>query len=102
MDKIDFTFKVVEYFRLSTGNIALVGIMDPINHPIIMPNEFVVEIKTSSGKSFTFNEISEDLFSRSKTAPPENYRSLQTNDDIGEFVDNIETDPIVIYGIKKV
>ncbi len=100
MKMMSFKFIIKEYFKLSTGATAFVGLMEPMNFPIILPDEYQVEIKSNSGNSYKFSKISEDLFSRSK--PDVNkFRSLQTFENVDEFLIGMNKDPIFICGHKK-
>ena len=96
-----FKFKINEYFILSTGTIALAGIMDPQNYPIVTSDKYVVEIKTDSGKSLRLNSINEDIFSRREQVRDYSKRSFQTFDDVSTFIRNMEADPIYLQGYPK-
>lgn len=61
MNTMLFKFMIKEYFKLSTGATAFVGLMEPSDYPLITADDFVVEIKSDSGRCHTFRKISEDI-----------------------------------------
>jgi|JI10StandDraft_1071094.scaffolds.fasta_scaffold394295_2 uncharacterized protein YaiE (UPF0345 family) len=97
-----FKFNINDYFKLSTGTVALVGVMVPGDYPIVTSEKYVVEIKTQSGKSLRLNKINEDIFSRSEPTEDYSRRSFQTFEDISSFIENMAIDPIYLQGYPKI
>ena len=56
MNNTSFKFIIKDYFKLSTGATAFVGLMEPSDYPLITADNFVVKIKTDSGKSYIFKK----------------------------------------------
>lgn len=98
---VSFKFTIKEYFKLSIGATAFVGFMEPTDYPIIIPDKYIVEIKSNSGKFYKFNKISEDIFARSQPLTENKFRSLQTFENVDEFLAGMNKDPIIICGHKK-
>lgn len=100
MNSKSFKFIIKEHFKLSTGAVAFVGLMEPNNYPLITHDNFVVKIESASGKSHTFYQISEDIFTR-KEQSRTLFRSLQTFEDVDEFIPEIKNNSVCISGYKK-
>jgi len=92
---------IKEYFKLSTGATAFVGLMEPPDNPVIIADKYIVEIKSNSGKCYKFRKISEDIFVRSEPLVESKFRSLQTFENVDEFLIGMNEDPIIICGYKK-
>jgi len=101
MSNASFKLMIKNYFKLSTGATAFVGLMEPVDYPIIVYDKYIIEIKSNLGKCYQFQKISEDIFARSQPFGKNNYRSLQTFENVDEFLVNINEDPIIICGYKK-
>lgn len=101
MNAQTFKFTIKEYFKLSTGATAFVGLLEPSNYPIITAEDFVVEIRSDSGKRHIFNKMSEDIFSRKDQSIDNKFRSLQTFENVDEFITEIKNNSVVICGHKK-
>lgn len=89
MNTMSFKFFIKEYFKLSTGATAFIGLMDPSDYPLITAGDFVVKIINDSGKWHTFSKISEDLFARSNKLLDNKFRSLQTFENMDEYIADI-------------
>jgi hypothetical protein len=96
-----FRFTIKEYFKLSTGATAFVGLLEPSNYPIITTEDFVVEIRSDCGRSHIFNKISKDIFARKDKSLDNKFRSLQTFENMDEFIAEIKEHSVVICGYKK-
>lgn len=101
MNEKSFKLLVKERFNLSTGGIAFVGVMEPTDYPIILPDRYIVEIRSSSGKNYQFSKIAEDLFSRKDFQAKIKFRSLQTFDDMSDFFAETNGEDLIIYGFEK-
>jgi hypothetical protein len=101
MKTVSFKFTIKEYFKLSTGATAFVGLMEPADYPIIIADKYIVEIKSNSGKCYKFSKISEDIFARSKPLTESKLRSLQTFENVDECLVGMNQNPIIICGYKK-
>lgn len=101
MNTQSFRLMIKEYFKLSTGATAFVGMLEPSNYPIITDEDFVVEIRSDSGKSHIFSKISEDLFARKDHSIDNKFRSLQTFENMDEFIAEIKEHSVFICGYKK-
>ena len=96
-----FKLSLSDYFKFSSGSTALVGIMLPADYPIITSDRYIVEIRSNSGKCHRFKNINEDIFVRTADAPKSDLRSLQTFENIDDFLKAMKDDPIFLYGYKK-
>jgi hypothetical protein len=101
MNTMPFKFIIKEYFKLSTGATAFVGLTDPSDYPLITADDFVVEIKSGSGRHHIFNKISEDIFYKNNPLIDNKLRSLQTFENMHEFIAEFKSNSVMISGHKK-
>lgn len=99
MSSKSFKFLIKEYFKLSTGAVAFVGLMEPNDYPLITQDNFVVKIESSNGKLHIFHQISEDMFSRKSSS--NEFRSLQTFENMDDFIPDVKNNSVYISGYKK-
>ncbi len=85
---------VIEYFKLSTGEIAFVGNVVPSNS-IIMPKS-KAEIFVNGKKVKTISIIGEDRFIGIDDSIKKNKRSIRVRDEIG-YIDENSTIKLRIY-----
>ena len=101
MNDKSFKFIFKDYFKLSTGATAFVGLMEPSDYPLITTDSYVVKITSDTGKSYLFNKISEDIFARSNSSLNNNFRSLQTFENVDEYINEIKDHSVFICGYKR-
>jgi len=101
MDNNTFKFVVQECFKLSTGATAFVGLIEPFDFPLITTDNYIIELRTCLGKKYMFNKISEDIFVRSDPKLHNKFRSLQTFENVEDFISNVNIDPIILVGVKR-
>ena len=94
-----FEFKVSHSFKIREGKFfALVGIMEPESMPIIA-GDYYAKLITKSGKEHVFTMLGEEIF----VASPGKIitkRALGTTDNIEEYLQDLENDPVWIVGYE--